>query len=138
MKLLLISLDTELNRNTAKYTDIHITVQGPRSKGGQGGHVPPPPIFLKLYRVSKKKCIVPPPPQYSVMPPSPPVSKLLRGPCFSASETEYIYLWLLHTAEYSYKHRITVGVYSASGILLRWFLFFSNTVEWKKSYKEGK
>ena len=53
MKLLLISLDTELNKNTAKNTDIHITVQGPRSRGGggrgAGGHVtPPPPIFLTL------------------------------------------------------------------------------------------
>ena len=50
MKLLLISLDTELNRNTAKYTDIHITVQGPRSGGGGGGgaggtRAPPPNIF---------------------------------------------------------------------------------------------
>ena len=48
MKLLLISLDTELNKNTAKNTDIHITVQGPRSRGGggqgsRGARDPPPP-----------------------------------------------------------------------------------------------
>ena len=40
--------------------------QGPRSRGGgEGfrGHVPPP-IFLKLKRISKEKCLVPPPLQY--------------------------------------------------------------------------
>ena len=52
-----------------------ISKMGGESPGGgtaaQGGTCPPP-IFLKLQRVSKKKCFV--------TPPSPPISKLLRGP----------------------------------------------------------
>ena len=50
MKLLLISLDTELNRNTAKNTDIHITVQGPRSWGGGEARAPPPPNIFKIIK----------------------------------------------------------------------------------------
>ena len=63
--------------------------------------------------------------------------KIHQNLFFSPSETGYIYLRLLRTAEYSYKHQITIGVNSASGILLRWFrVFFKYSWKGKKAKKK--
>ena len=53
-----------------------IILQGPRAEQGGRGHVPPPPVFLKLKKVSKKKCLEPPKYRVSNVPsPLPPPSK---------------------------------------------------------------
>ena len=53
---------------------------GGRGEGG-GGHVPPPPIFLKLKKISKEKCLVPRPNIEALMvPPNLKVAPLLFDP----------------------------------------------------------
>ena len=47
-------------------TDATIYLSGAAEQDG-GGHVPPPSIFLKLQRISKKKCLVPPPPNIELL-----------------------------------------------------------------------